>query len=217
MAIIQCDSCGTTQAFYEFQRPIVRDAQGRITREGGWTFDPATGRCIGDASDARGSGEPYAHRCFGCHQRYGWVYSSEPPPMSTWTPQAAQLAAHEAAAVDRGLEPEPEYVWSVRRKSCQCRGRCQLRGGGIGGCGCASSGRACSVMCGCGGRGEDGQCLSPYTPPRDADPGAKRCSCTSGCQVDVGRIGSSCGCASLSVGCSERCGCQGNCRNGLRP
>ncbi|KAJ6562228.1 hypothetical protein B0H19DRAFT_94523 [Mycena capillaripes] len=215
MAIIKCESCGHTQSFYGFERPILRDAQGRITQEGGWSFNPATGRCIRDAFDRSGRGEPYRHMCFGCFQRYGWVYSSEPPPLSNWTPSEAQHATHEAAAVEQGLDPEPEYIWSVRRKFCGCRGgRCQMRGGGIGGCGCASSGYACSVMCGCGGRGEDGQCLSPYTPPRGADPGAKRCSCTRGCQV--GPIGSSCGCASLAIGCSELCGCQGNCRNGAR-
>ncbi|KAJ7109572.1 hypothetical protein C8R43DRAFT_1043138 [Mycena crocata] len=215
MAIIQCERCGNTQPFYEFYRPIVRDAQGQIVREGSWTFNAATGRCIADTSDRSGRGQPYAHMCFGCNQRYGWVYSSEPPPVSNWTPTTSQYAAHEAAAVEEGLELEPEYVWSVRRKSCGCRGgRCQLRGGGIGGCGCAINGLACSIMCGCGGRGEEGQCLSPYTPPAGANPGEKRCSCSRGCQV--GSSLSSCGCASLAIGCSEQCGCQGNCMNGPR-
>ncbi|KAJ7836588.1 hypothetical protein B0H14DRAFT_3704865, partial [Mycena olivaceomarginata] len=80
---------------YGFERPIVRDAQGRITREGGWTFDPATGRCIGDASDRSGRGQPYWHMCFGCHRRSGWVHSSEPPPLSSWAPSDAQREAHE--------------------------------------------------------------------------------------------------------------------------
>ncbi|KAK7018408.1 hypothetical protein R3P38DRAFT_2715684 [Favolaschia claudopus] len=215
MAILKCESCATTQAFYDFDRPIERDAQGRINREGGWRFDPNTGRCISDASDYSGRSQPYWRMCFGCNRKHMWVYSSEPPPVSDWTPGPAQYATHEAAAVEQGLSAAPEYVWSVRRKSCGCRGRCQLRGGGIGGCGCASNGYACSVSCGCGGRGEDGQCLSPYTPPQGADPGSKRCSCSSGCQVGV-YIGGSCGCASLAIGCSELCACQGNCRNGPR-
>lgn len=66
MAIIKCESCGTTQPFYEFQRPIVRDAQGRIMREGGWSFDPTTGRCTGDDTDRTGRRQPYTHMCFGC-------------------------------------------------------------------------------------------------------------------------------------------------------
>ncbi|KAJ7073910.1 hypothetical protein C8F01DRAFT_4595 [Mycena amicta] len=64
MAIIKCERCRNTQGFYEVQRPILRDAQGAIVREGSWTFDPATGRCTGDASDRSGRGQPYAHMCF---------------------------------------------------------------------------------------------------------------------------------------------------------
>ncbi|KAJ7772942.1 hypothetical protein DFH07DRAFT_767795 [Mycena maculata] len=115
MTIIKRESCGTMQPFYDFQRPIVRDAQGCITREGPWTFNPTTGRCIGDTSDRGDCGQLYAHMCFGCHRRYGWVYSSEPPPVSNWRPTNAQLTAHEVSAVDQGLEAEPEYVWSRRR------------------------------------------------------------------------------------------------------
>jgi hypothetical protein len=86
-----------------------------------------------------------------------WVYSTEPSPPSTpaWTPAPAQLARHEQEAAAQGQASVPEPVWSVRKgdKTCACSGgRCQLRGGGIGGCGCARDGFACSVLCGCGGR-----------------------------------------------------------------
>ena len=65
-------------------------------------------------------------------------------------------------------------------------------------------------------RSENGECLSPYTPPPGADPGNKICSCYAGCIIDSGRIGGGCGCASLGVGCSGACACQGGCHNGHR-
>ncbi|KZV60787.1 hypothetical protein PENSPDRAFT_759831 [Peniophora sp. CONT] len=213
MAILVCELCNNTQGFYEFGRPLERDAHGRIVREAAWMFDAQTGRCISD-----GGREPRYRMCFNCNQRGMWVHSTEPPAASNWTPSPAQTARHEAAAVqEAGQDEAPEHVWKVRRggKTCSCRGRCQLRGGGIGGCGCASSGFACSVACGCGGRGAEGDCLNPYTPPPGADPGNKKCSCTGGCAMSM-YIGSSCGCASLGVGCSDACQCQGQCRNGHR-
>lgn len=65
-------------------------------------------------------------------------------------------------------------------------------------------------------RSENGECLNLYAPPPGADPGNKKCSCTSGCILDGTRVGSGCGCASLGVGCSDACGCQGTCHNGHR-
>lgn len=66
MAILLCELCENTQEFYEFHRPYTRDALGRMTSEGGWTFDPETGRCISDRSDRTGRNEPYYHMCFNC-------------------------------------------------------------------------------------------------------------------------------------------------------
>ena len=66
-----------------------------------------------------------------------------------------------------------------------------------------------------GNRGAEGDCMNPYTPPPGADPGNKKCSCTGGCAMSM-YIGSSCGCASLGVGCSDACQCRGQCSNGHR-
>ncbi|KAG2017330.1 hypothetical protein CC2G_006848 [Coprinopsis cinerea AmutBmut pab1-1] len=225
MAILKCErpNCGETQGLHQ-GRPIVRDAQGRITRENGWTFDPTTGRCTADDSDYSGRSQPYFRTCFGCFTKSMWVYSSEPPPLP---PPTYAGPSHEERAL-AGEDDEEEYVWSVRRggKTCGCSGsRCSARPGRMNLCGCAKEGKACSVLCGCGGRDpETGECRSPYTPPRHIDPPPeKKCSCGPSygtinrrCRIDSNRFGSQCGCAVLGVGCSEECGCAGDCANGPR-
>ncbi|VDB87375.1 unnamed protein product [Peniophora sp. CBMAI 1063] len=122
MAILICELCNNTQDFYEFGRPLERDAQGRIVREAAWTFDSQTGRCVSD-----GGREPRYHMCFNCSQRGMWVYSTEPPAASTWTPSAAQRARHEAAAVEyASQEGAPQHVWKVGLEDADVRAAATL-------------------------------------------------------------------------------------------
>ncbi|EFI28010.1 hypothetical protein CC1G_14502 [Coprinopsis cinerea okayama7 len=112
MAILKCErpNCGETQGLHQ-GRPIVRDAQGRITRENGWTFDPTTGRCTADDSDYSGRSQPYFRTCFGCFTKSMWVYSSEPPPLP---PPTYAGPSHEERAL-AGEDDEEEYVWSKEK------------------------------------------------------------------------------------------------------
>ncbi len=66
------------------------------------------------------------------------VYSTEPPPG--------------ASAPD--VQGSEQHVWKLRpgEKPCSCKEGCYLQWSGIGGCGCANNGGACSFHCGCGCR-----------------------------------------------------------------
>ncbi|KIK54541.1 hypothetical protein GYMLUDRAFT_100035 [Collybiopsis luxurians FD-317 M1] len=203
MAIIKCMYCSHEQGYTVPGYPTFpqRDVLGRVIKEGPWVFDPVTGACISDLSGNRF----YGLRCFNCWTGNGHIYSSELPPRPVPT----------AEEVEEWVQVSTHYgVWRTRnRKPCSCKGSfCQGGSGGIGGCGCHTNGFACSILCGCGGRDQEAQCLNPYTPPPNAIPSnaQKKCSCYTGCTPDL------CGCAGLAVGCSSQCVCKGNCLNGRR-
>ena len=58
MAIFVCQVCDA-QDIFEFQHPYIRDSLGRIVKEGPWTFDPETGRCVRDETKPDARPDPY--------------------------------------------------------------------------------------------------------------------------------------------------------------
>ncbi|PBL04582.1 hypothetical protein ARMGADRAFT_1057255 [Armillaria gallica] len=198
MAILVCQVCDAQDIFTDFQHPYIRDSLGRIAKEGPWTFDPETGRCVRDETKPDARPDPYD--CDICWDDPMVVYSTEPPPG--------------ASAPD--VQGSEQHVWKLRpgEKPCTCKEGCYLQWSGVGGCGCANNGGACSVLCGCGGRADDSNCMSPYTPPPDADPGNTSCECVGGCFPYRTRSGRPCTCSSLAIGCTDTCGCRGSCHRG---
>ncbi|KAK0421497.1 hypothetical protein EV421DRAFT_2044861 [Armillaria borealis] len=78
MAILVCQVCDAQQTFAEFYHPYSRDSLGRIVKEGPWTFDPETGRCVRDETKLYARPDPYD--CDICWDDAMVVYSTEPPP-----------------------------------------------------------------------------------------------------------------------------------------
>ncbi|KAK0442547.1 hypothetical protein EV421DRAFT_2035726 [Armillaria borealis] len=131
-----------------------QDSPGRIVKEGPWTFDPETGRCVRDETYLYVRPDPDDTIV---------VYSTSPPL--------------DASAPD--VQGSEQYMRKLHAdtKPCTCREGCYLRWSGVGGCGCANNGGAWSVLCRCGAA----TACARYTPPPDAGPINTSCTCVGGC------------------------------------